>query len=58
MSDQVQVRITGMVITNRYGALASGSLLRTDAAFAKHLVKECNAAEYIKADAPAGQLLV
>lgn len=58
MSEQVQVRITGMVMTNRYGTLASGSVLRTDAAFAKHLVDECNAAEYIKADAPADPVLV
>lgn len=47
--EQVQVKITGMVITQRYGALSNGYILRTDAAFAKHLVEECHAAEYITA---------
>lgn len=51
MSDQIQVEITGMVITNRYGALSSGTVLRTDAAFAKHLVEDCGAAKYIAAEA-------
>lgn len=45
--DLVQVKIKGTVITNRYGTLTSGDVLRTDAAFAKHLVEECGAAEYI-----------
>ncbi len=58
MSEQVQVRITGMVMTNRYGTLDSGDMLRTDAAFAKHLVEECDAAEYIKVDAPAAAPMV
>ena len=48
MSEQVQVEIAGMVITARYGSLSSGTLLRTDAAFAKHLVEECGAAKYVK----------
>ena len=47
MSEQVQVRIKGMVITAAYGALSDGTILRTGAAFAKHLVEDCNAAEYI-----------
>lgn len=58
MSNQVQVRITGMVMTNRYGTLDSGCVLRTDAAFAKHLVEECNAAEYIEVEVPADPLVV
>lgn len=54
MSDQVQVEITGMVITARYGSLETGTVLRTDHAFAKHLVEECGAAKWIDApvDAP------
>lgn len=47
MSDQVQVRIKGMVITAAYGTLSDGTILRTGAAFAKHLVEDCNAAEYV-----------
>lgn len=45
--DNVEVKIKSMVITSRYGTLQSGALLRTDAAFARHLVHECNAAEYV-----------
>jgi hypothetical protein len=47
----VQVEITGMVMTNRYGTLSSGDVLRTDPVFAKHLVEECGAAKYITAKA-------
>lgn len=45
----VQVRIKGIVVTQRYGALSHGDILRTDAAYAQHLVEECHAAEYITA---------
>lgn len=48
MSEQVRVEITGMVITARYGSLSSGTILRTDAAFAKHLVEDCGAAKYVE----------
>jgi hypothetical protein len=44
--DQVEVEITGMAITARYGTLKSGTKLRTDAAYAKHLVEDCGAAKY------------
>lgn len=50
--DLVQVKIRGMVMTHRYGTLSAGDVLRTDAAFAKHLVEDCAAAEYIAAPAP------
>ena len=43
----VQVRITGLISTTRYGNLSTGDMLRTDAAFARHLVEDCAAAEYI-----------
>jgi hypothetical protein len=41
------VRIKGTVITSQYGALADGTLLRTNEAFAKHLVEDAFAAEYV-----------
>jgi hypothetical protein len=49
MSELVQVRIKGTVVTQRYGTLSSGDILRTDAEFAKHLVDDCAAAEYLDA---------
>ena len=49
----VQVKIKGTVVTSRYGTLASGDVLRTDAAFAKHLVEECQAGEYVQGEAAA-----
>lgn len=47
MDGLVQVKIKGTVITSRYGSLSDGDILRTDTAFARHLVEECAAAEYI-----------
>jgi hypothetical protein len=49
----VEVRIIALVVTSRYGSLSHGDLLRTDAAFARHLVEDCAAAEYIHRPAPA-----
>lgn len=43
------VKIKGTVITNQYGTLSDGDLLRCSPEFAKHLVNDCNAAEYVKA---------
>ena len=46
--DQVQIKITApQVITARYGTLSNGDVLRTDAAFARHLVEDCAAAKYL-----------
>lgn len=45
----VQVKITAMVITSQYGALEPGTILRTNEAFARHLVDECQAAKWIEA---------
>ena len=45
----VKVRIKGSVVTSQYGALSSGDLLTTSPDFARHLVEDCNAAEYINA---------
>lgn len=47
MSELVQVKIKGTVVTSRYGTLSSGDILRTDAEFAKHLVDDCGAADYV-----------
>jgi hypothetical protein len=48
----VTVTIIGQAITARYGTLNTGDVLRTDAAFAKHLVEDCCAAVYAKGPAP------
>lgn len=42
----VEIRITATVVTARYGTLSHGDTLRTDAAFARHLVEDCVAAKY------------
>lgn len=54
MGDLVQVRIKGIVTTSKYGTLSSGDILRTDAAFAKHLVEDCGAADYLTKPAKSG----
>lgn len=46
MDNQVEVEITGLVVTSQYGTLSTGTVLRTNAAFAKHLVEDCSAAKY------------
>ena len=45
----VEVEILGCVMTTQYGTLATGDVLRTDAAFAAHLVNDCAAARYTQA---------
>lgn len=45
----VQVRILGQAITARYGTLSTGDIINTDAAYAKHLVDDAKAAEYVTA---------
>lgn len=49
MSELVSVKIKGTVATQRYGTLVSGDILRTDAAYAKHLVEDCSAGSYVEA---------
>ena len=46
MPELIEIKITALVVTARYGALSPGDLLRTDAAFARHLVEDCAAAKY------------
>lgn len=48
---QVKVKIRGIVATQRYGTLESGDVITTDEAFAKHLVEECGAGEYVPENA-------
>ena len=43
----VEVKITSTVVTAPYGTLMPGTILRTSAAYAKHLVEEASAAKYI-----------
>lgn len=45
---QLQVKILCQVITAQYGTLNTGAIIRTDETFAKHLVDDCGAAEYVK----------
>jgi hypothetical protein len=49
MPEQVELEITALCSTHRYGNLAPGDILRTDAAYARHLVDEARAAKYITA---------
>ena len=49
----VEVEITGQAVTAQYGVLSTGTILRTDAAFARHLVEDCGAAKYTGKQAPA-----
>ncbi len=44
---KVAVKIRGIVATQQYGELGDGDVLYTDAAFARHLVEDCAAAEYV-----------
>lgn len=44
----VKVKILGTVITQQYGSLSDGDILTTSEEFAKHLVDDCKAAEYVK----------
>ncbi|MDQ0040823.1 HeH/LEM domain-containing protein [Variovorax boronicumulans] len=43
----VEVEILTQTITQRYGVLSQGDILRTDAAFARHLVKESFSGKYV-----------
>jgi hypothetical protein len=54
--EQVEVEILAQVITATHGTLQQGAILRTDAAFAKHLVHDCGAAKYVKAKAAPAEV--
>ena len=52
----VEVEILGQIITSQYGTLNTGDILRTNEAFAKHLVDDCSAAKYCsKVEQKAGE---
>jgi hypothetical protein len=53
----VKVKIKGTVITAQYGALSSGDILVTSEAFAKHLVDDCGAAEYLTEPAKTEEIV-
>jgi hypothetical protein len=42
-----QVKIKGLVITHEFGTLNDGDIVRVSESFAKHLVEDCNAGEYV-----------
>lgn len=44
----VKVKILGSVVTQQYGTLKTDDILVTSEDFAKHLVDDCKAAEYLK----------
>lgn len=52
---KVAVKIRGIVATQQYGELGDGDVLYTDAAFARHLVEDCAAAEYVESQAKAAE---
>ena len=47
----VQLRIKRTIDTSRYGAMSAGDMLRTDAAYARHLVADLDAADYAEPSA-------
>ena len=49
----VAVKIRGIVSCQQYGELGDGDVFYTDAAFARHLVEDCAAAEYVTTPEPA-----
>jgi len=45
----VEVEILTQTVTQQYGVLSQGDILRTSPEFAKHLVEDASAAKYTKA---------
>lgn len=43
----VEVKISGIVSTQRYGTLETGDILRTDPEYARFLVEDCQAGKYV-----------
>lgn len=52
---ETQIRIKGMVLTSQYGTLSDGTLLRCSQEYARHLVEDCKAAEYVNASPKADE---
>lgn len=53
--ENVKVRIKGQLISSKYGTLSDGHILSTDAAYAKFVIDEMKAGEYVDAVKPAEQ---
>ena len=51
----VEVKITSTVVTAPRGTLMPGTILRANAAYAKHLVEEAFAASYLTAPAASAE---
>lgn len=47
--ESVKVKIKGSVISARFGVLQSGAIVQTDREYARHLVVDCGAGEYLDA---------
>lgn len=47
MSDVVRVKIKKQTTTSLYGTLETGDILYTGREYAKHLVEDCDAGEYM-----------
>lgn len=50
--ESVKVKVIRTTVTAMYGTLSEGDILVTSAEFAKHLVEDCNAAEYLSVELP------
>lgn len=50
--ESVKVKVIRTAVTAMYGTLSDGDILLTSVEFAKHLVEDCNAAEYISIESP------
>jgi len=50
--ESVKVKVIRTAVTAMYGTLSEGDILVTSAEFAKHLVEDCNAAEYVSVESP------
>lgn len=52
----VEVEITGQAITARYGTLSTGDILKTDQAYAEHLINDCHVAKWRESKAAAPEV--
>lgn len=50
--ETVKVKITAPVTSDRYGEMTPGGIVATDPAYARHLVVDLGAAEYVEQAAP------
>lgn len=50
--ENVKVKVIRTAVTAMYGTLSEGDILVTSAEFARHLVEDCKAAEYVAVESP------